>query len=121
MSPYKPKKPCSYPGCPALTDGGRCELHKRKAWEGNKQELRVLKGRTLQGARDRLFNESPLCAECLKVGRDTAATIRDHVIPLAQGGRDTDDNTQSLCKDCHNKKTQQEARQGRCTMNTSGS
>jgi len=28
--PYAPKKPCSQPGCPALTNGGRCSKHKRK-------------------------------------------------------------------------------------------
>lgn len=23
--PYRPKKPCAYPGCPKLTDGRYCE------------------------------------------------------------------------------------------------
>ena len=25
--PRKPKRPCSYPGCPRLTDGRYCEEH----------------------------------------------------------------------------------------------
>lgn len=25
--PKKPKRPCSYPGCPKLTDGRFCEEH----------------------------------------------------------------------------------------------
>ena len=27
--PNKPKRPCSYPGCPRLVDGQYCEEHKR--------------------------------------------------------------------------------------------
>lgn len=27
--PYKPKRPCSYPGCPALVNGRYCEEHQK--------------------------------------------------------------------------------------------
>lgn len=27
--PYRPKRPCSYPGCPRLTDGRYCEEHQK--------------------------------------------------------------------------------------------
>ena len=27
--PRKPKRPCSYPGCPKLTDGRFCEEHQK--------------------------------------------------------------------------------------------
>ena len=27
--PRKPKRPCSYPGCPRLTDGRFCEKHRK--------------------------------------------------------------------------------------------
>lgn len=27
--PRKPKRPCSYPGCPRLTDGRFCEEHQK--------------------------------------------------------------------------------------------
>ncbi len=27
--PYKPKRPCSYPGCPRLTSGRYCEEHQK--------------------------------------------------------------------------------------------
>jgi hypothetical protein len=33
------------------------------------------------------------------------ATIVDHIVPLAMGGPDTDDNTQPLCGPCHASKT----------------
>lgn len=109
----KPLKPCSYPGCPALTHDGRCEKHKREAWVGNNAEKRVFKGRKLQRERKRLFSESPLCAECLKVGRVTVATIRDHIKPLAEGGLDVEENTQGLCQMCSDIKTAGEAKRGR--------
>jgi 5-methylcytosine-specific restriction protein A len=28
--PSKPKRPCSQPGCPELTDGGKCEQHRKQ-------------------------------------------------------------------------------------------
>ena len=32
----------------------------------------------------------------------------DHIIPLARGGTEDDDNLQALCPGCHRKKTDQE-------------
>jgi len=86
---------------------------KRKPWQGNNAAKRRLTGRTLQRERERLFAMDPLCVECRKHGRTTAATIRDHIIPLAFGGEDTRENTQGLCGPCHDEKTKAEAVQGR--------
>jgi 5-methylcytosine-specific restriction protein A len=47
----------------------------------------------------------PLCQDCLAQGRITEAKTPDHIIPLAQGGTDTDDNTRNLCQPCHAKRT----------------
>lgn len=85
---------------------------KRKAWTGNNASRRELKGRTLQRARARLFAADPLCAECRKQGRVTIATIRDHIVPLAFGGKDEAANTQGLCDLCHTAKTKAEAAEG---------
>lgn len=113
VSPQASKKPCTYPLCPSLTTGGRCEQHKRPAWEGNNASKRVFKGRSLQRERDRLFSANPLCVECERMGRVSVAVIRDHVMPLGEGGEDVRENTQGLCKACSDKKSQQEARRGR--------
>jgi 5-methylcytosine-specific restriction protein A len=49
---------------------------------------------------------------CLKDGRDRMATIRDHVIPLAEGGLDDETNVQALCQDCSDVKTAEESKRG---------
>lgn len=37
------------------------------------------------------------------------ATDCDHIVPLTEGGTDTDDNCQSACRPCHLRKTSAEA------------
>lgn len=84
------------------------------SWDKNKHaDKRRHRGRDLQRERARLFREQPLCVECEKKGRVTVATIRDHIIPLAEGGQDTPENTQALCEDCHNIKKSTESAKGR--------
>lgn len=34
--PRKPKRPCSFPGCPNLTDGRFCEEHEKKKTNATK-------------------------------------------------------------------------------------
>jgi len=63
--------------------------------------------------RDRLFTEHPLCVICRAEGRAIKATQRDHVIPLAEGGRDDETNEQALCEPCHDIKSAAEAQRGR--------
>lgn len=40
------------------------------------------------------------------------ATIRDHVLPLAEGGADTAANVQGLCDPCHDLKSAAERARG---------
>jgi 5-methylcytosine-specific restriction protein A len=40
------------------------------------------------------------------------ATIRDHIVPLAEGGLDAESNIQALCQACSDAKTETEARRG---------
>ncbi len=104
--PNLPAKPCSHPGCPHMQP---CPAHPRKAWTKNHEPKRM-RGRKLQTARNMLFNEQPLCVECLKMGIERAATERDHIKPLAQGGLDVPENTQGLCRECHDRKSKEEKR-----------
>jgi 5-methylcytosine-specific restriction protein A len=71
-----------------------------------------VRGRELQRRRAQLFARQPWCALCLKQGRQTRATIRDHTIPLAEGGRDDATNEQPLCASCSKTKTDAESARG---------
>ena len=71
-----------------------------------------IRGYTLQRLRQRLFDEQPLCVYCLELGRIEPATIRDHIVPLAEAGADLEANTQALCAACHDRKSAAEAKRG---------
>jgi len=71
-----------------------------------------MRGRRLQRARAQLFDEHPLCVQCQAEGRVTVACIRDHIVPLAEGGTDDRANVQPLCQRCSDLKTQREAARG---------
>lgn len=87
--------------------------HKRAAWAPARSEVKRTTGRRLQSQRAALFGREPLCRECTKHGFTTIATVRDHIVPLAEGGQDDDSNIQPLCDDCHREKTLAEALRGR--------
>ena len=46
--------------------------------------------------------------KCQMCGRVTAKGIADHIIPLAFGGEDVEENMQWLCADCHLEKSVEE-------------
>ena len=52
----------------------------------------------------------PLCVECERQGFTEAATVVDHIIPKVEGGSDSPENLQSLCRFCHARKTAAEVR-----------
>jgi len=111
--PYLPQRPCKQPGCPHLTNdkSGYCDQHKpaqqrlRDAQRGSANE----RGYTYQWHKRRTLylKENPLCAECLKENRITAAEVVDHIKPHKgdQGLFWDESNWQSLCRPCHDKKT----------------
>lgn len=68
-----------------------------------------LRGRAAVKRRADFLRDHPLCVECEKAGRVTAATVPDHVVPLWKGGPDTEANLQALCQPCHDRKTAAEA------------
>ena len=84
--PKKPKRPCSYPGCPKLTDGRFCEEHQK-----------------LENQRYEKYDRDP--ATKRKYGRawKRKAEQVHHIKPLAEGGDHRDENLMSLCSSCHAK------------------
>jgi 5-methylcytosine-specific restriction protein A len=108
--PKKPKRPCSYPGCPALTDGRFCEKHtKQEAQRYEKYDrdpaVRKRYGRAWKRIRDRYIVAHPLCEQCIKEGRMTKAQEVHHILPLTKGGTHDEKNLMALCTSCHSKIT----------------
>lgn len=56
-----------------------------------------------------LVRDGYLCQPCRKAGRVRLATQVDHIKAKVHGGTDDDRNLQSICKPCHDAKTQREA------------
>ncbi|MEP7304199.1 MAG: HNH endonuclease [Acidobacteriota bacterium] len=104
-----PPRPCFVRTCPTLN----CTEHPVVPWRPNVGPPPPrIRGRQLQRLRAQLFARAPWCVHCLAAGRRTRATIRDHVIPLAEGGRDDHTNEQALCVDCSDAKTREESKRG---------
>jgi len=55
--------------------------------------------------RHQVLIDKPLCAMCVREGIVRAAQEVDHIKALINGGDDTFDNLQGLCKLCHVDKT----------------
>lgn len=113
--PQKPAQPCRQPGCPALVQGGGyCEQHKRQE-QRRYDEQRGSSTKRGYGARWRRAREvylqnNPLCVMCEAEGELTPATVVDHRIPHKGNYELFWDvsNWQSLCKQCHDRKTVKE-------------
>lgn len=108
--PYKPRRSCSYPSCPKLTDGRFCEEHaKQEAGRYERYQrdpaTRKLYGRTWRKVHDRDISAHPLCEHCEKNGRFTPAEEVHHIKPLAQDGTNVVRNLMSLCSLCHSEIT----------------
>lgn len=104
--PKKPKRPCSYPGCPKLTDGRFCEEHAKaeaKRYEKYDRDPAVRRryGRAWKRIRDSYVQQYPLCEVCQKDGRLVATEEVHHKVPLSEGGTHARDNLIALCKSCH--------------------
>ena len=105
--PNAAPRPCTHPGCGVLVRDGtnRCERHPRPAWTKREDAPQRIGGRRRQELRAQLLRSQPLCAECERQGRVTLATERDHIVPLAEGGTEDDNNVQGLCPPCHEAKS----------------
>jgi len=115
--PMSPRRPCTWPGCQALTDNGRCEKHRAAARrEQDQQRGNAYQrgyGPRWQKARTGFLRAHPLCqcSECQEGKlRTTIATVVDHIVP--HKGDMTlfwdRNNWQAMSKACHDKKTARE-------------
>lgn len=78
-------------------------MNSRKPWQKAKDSEKRKRGRAGVADRFRLKTRDGFtCRRCHRVSTDLEI---DHIIPLAIGGDDTDDNKQALCPPCHAAKT----------------
>lgn len=108
--PTKPKRPCSYPGCPLLTAGRFCEEHARleaRRYEKYDRDpaTRRRYGRAWKQIRSRYIATHPLCEKCRERGKLTPAQEVHHILPLSHGGTHDESNLMALCKPCHSEIT----------------
>lgn len=108
---------CSVPGCPELTDSGRCQAHRREADQrrGTRQQRGYGRGHERR-FRPSVLRRDPLCVcEDQAHGHTTPclapSTVADHW-PLSRRelvaqGLDANDpaNGRGLCKRCHDMHT----------------
>ncbi|GAB6174487.1 HNH endonuclease signature motif containing protein [Paradesulfitobacterium aromaticivorans] len=111
--PYKPKRPCSNPGCPRLTSGRFCEKHHQETEKEYNRQRGSAASRGYDSrwrkARERYLKAHPLCVLCEQEGKLTPANVVDHIKPH-KGNKELfwdESNWQSLCKACHDSKTAQ--------------
>ena len=108
--PHLPRRPCRYPGCPGFCETGQvfCKDHMMYSTDRVRGSADARGYNTKwRKARKAFLEQHPLCVECMRGGRLTPATVVDHVIPH-RGNAELfwdEKNWQSLCKDCHDRKT----------------
>ena len=116
--PRRPLKPCAQPGCPVLVESGRCPGHdgKRQHYRDHPRGSSTVQGygQRWRRARARFLAAHPLCVQCRREGRITAATVVDHKAPH-RGDPALfwdESNWQPMCKQCHDAKTARGGRWG---------
>ena len=104
--PYKPKRPCSHPGCPRLTEGRYCAEHAKEAartYERHQRDPETHKryGHTWRKVRKAFLAEQPFCVLCRRHGKLKEATVAHHIKAVRHGGADDEENLMALCNSCH--------------------
>ncbi len=125
--PTKPKRGCATWGCPNLAEGGGVYCLECASKLGLDADSRSYGDKSAEAvANDKWYNSTawrklrrsyieryPLCADCLKRGKITPAKVVDHIVPVLQGGdKFSEDNLQSLCQSCHERKSMAEGSRG---------
>lgn len=117
--------PCRHKNCSGLVHSrlsrGYCDKHAHLRTQSNWTHYQKKGNTTERGygyawrkRREKaLKRDQYLCQVCKRQGYLTPATEVDHIINKAHGGTDDIDNLQSICRACHQSKTQSESRRGR--------
>lgn len=120
MTPRRTPRPCPSPGCPELIDPGStlCPRgHGRKPWSTSSRTSKLSGSAQAKRARRILRRDHGICYLCGHPG----ANIADHVIPLAEGGADDENNLRAAhASPCHEAKTEAEKRRGIARRRSAG-
>ncbi len=104
--PFKPRHPCNFPGCPSITSSRFCPEHERSVKKKYDAERESASERGYDANWHKVsrmhLNEFPLCQECEKHGKITAAILTHHIRRIVDGGDRLEwENLESLCVECH--------------------
>lgn len=109
--PYKPKRPCAYPGCGRLSVREQyCAEHQAAAnrnynkYERDPESYKRY-GRAWKRIRYQYIKAHPLCEACREQKRLTPSEEVHHILPLSKGGSNEAENLMALCKSCHSRLT----------------
>jgi 5-methylcytosine-specific restriction protein A len=106
---------CAYPNCgEKILSGSYCDRHrkeKQRAYDAGRdpKAVKFYSSKRWRNIRAAKLNESPLCERCLATEKHIEAAVTvDHI----DGDIDnnTDENLQSLCLACHNRKESEAGR-----------
>lgn len=111
---HKLLRPCQHPGCCALVTGRYCAEHQRDTRSAESQSWHGWYSRRIWTERLRAeqLMLHPWCAACAARGIRRRATDVDHIVPHDGDWQRFCDpaNLQSLCHQCHSRKTMAESR-----------
>lgn len=109
---------CNVPRCPNYRreKSYYCDQHTKRKYAVDdliqaetKPKTTFYTSSTWRKRRAEHLKVEPLCRECKRENRITAAEMVDHIIPIKQGGETlAEANLQSLCNTCHARKRQSE-------------
>ena len=105
--PTAPLRPCTYPGCPKLSDLSRCDEHRsqdRRRYDTENRDKAAKKfydSKLWQATWRAKLDRDPLCEMCRKDDIVTGADLVHHI----DGDRWNlaAENLMSLCNSCHSK------------------
>ncbi|MCX5592036.1 HNH endonuclease [Alcaligenes endophyticus] len=112
--------PCRVKTCrrPHRNQGGYCDDHIGLAsgWRAPERGSSSERGYGAAWRRKRkiiLGRDYHQCRPCAAQGLVTYGNEVDHIIPKAEGGTDSLENLQTICNECHKKKTRKESNRRR--------
>ena len=107
--PYKPRPGCRYPLCSNKADKGSsyCKIHKKIMEKQRSTPTERGYDYKWQKFRKEYLKKNPFCVVCLNKGKLIQAKVIDHIVPHKGNERLfwDENNMQTLCIRCHNKKT----------------